>query len=111
MKHRFFLIAILFCLTPALTLSVSAEEPNAADPAVEQQNTVDLDGGGSTTSGDVAAGAGMTDLISASGRRYHIASNAAPICARSGDSPFSARLIYHYSRCAGKSKIRGKIKV
>ena len=52
MKHRFFLIAILFCLTPALTLSVSAEEPNAADPAVEQQNTVDLDGGGSTTPGE-----------------------------------------------------------
>ena len=62
-------------------------------------------------SGDVAAGADMTDLISASGQRYHIASNAAPIRARSGDSPFSARLIYHYSRCAGKSKIRGKIKV
>ena len=52
MKHRFFLIAFLFFLTSAQPLSVSAEEPNAADPAVEQQNTVDLDGGGSTTPGE-----------------------------------------------------------
>ncbi len=36
-------------------------------------------------SGEVAAGADMTDLISASGQRYHIASNAAPIHARSGE--------------------------
>ena len=35
-------------------------------------------------SGEVAVGADMTDLISASGRRYHIASNAAPIQAKSG---------------------------
>jgi len=36
-------------------------------------------------SGEVAAGADMTDLISASGQRYHIAANAAPIHARSGE--------------------------
>ena len=35
-------------------------------------------------SGEVANGADLTDLISASGERYHIASNAAPIHARSG---------------------------
>ena len=36
-------------------------------------------------SGEVAVGADMTDLVSASGQRYHIASNAAPIHARSGE--------------------------
>ncbi|MBR5681392.1 MAG: PAS domain-containing protein, partial [Clostridia bacterium] len=36
-------------------------------------------------SGEVAVGADMTDLISATGQRYHIASNAAPIHARSGE--------------------------
>ena len=36
-------------------------------------------------SGEVAVGADMTDLVSASGRRYHIASNAAPIHTRSGE--------------------------
>jgi len=36
-------------------------------------------------SGEVAVGADMTDLISSSGQRYHIASNAAPIHARSGE--------------------------
>ena len=36
-------------------------------------------------SGEVAAGADMTDLISVSGQRYHIAANAAPIHARSGE--------------------------
>ena len=36
-------------------------------------------------SGEVANGADLTDLISASGQRYHIASNAAPIHARSGE--------------------------
>jgi len=36
-------------------------------------------------SGEVAAGADMTDLISASGQRYHIAANAAPIHSRSGE--------------------------
>ncbi|MBP5411461.1 MAG: PAS domain-containing protein, partial [Lachnospiraceae bacterium] len=36
-------------------------------------------------SGEVAVGADMTDLISASGQRYHIASNAAPIHTRTGE--------------------------
>ena len=36
-------------------------------------------------SGNVAVGADMTDLVSASGQRYHIACNAAPIHARSGE--------------------------
>ena len=36
-------------------------------------------------SGRVTEGADMTDLISASGKRYHIASSAAPIHARSGE--------------------------
>ena len=36
-------------------------------------------------SGEVAVGTDMTDLVSASGQRYHIASNAAPIHARSGE--------------------------
>jgi len=36
-------------------------------------------------SGEVANGADMTDLVSASGQRYHIDSNAAPIHARSGE--------------------------
>jgi PAS domain S-box-containing protein len=36
-------------------------------------------------SGEIAAGEDMTDLISASGRRYHIAANAAPIHTRSGE--------------------------
>ena len=36
-------------------------------------------------SGEVANGADLTDLISASGERYHIASNAAPIHTRSGE--------------------------
>ena len=36
-------------------------------------------------SGEVANGADLTDLISSSGQRYHIASNAAPIHARSGE--------------------------
>jgi len=36
-------------------------------------------------SGEVAVGADMTDLVSASGQRYHIACNAAPIRARSGE--------------------------
>ena len=36
-------------------------------------------------SGEVAEGADLTDLVSASGRRFHIAANAAPIRARSGE--------------------------
>jgi len=36
-------------------------------------------------SGEVAIGEDQTDLISASGRRYHIAANAAPIRTRSGE--------------------------
>ena len=36
-------------------------------------------------SGEIANGADLTDLISVSGQRYHIASNAAPILARSGE--------------------------
>ena len=36
-------------------------------------------------SGEVAMGEDQTDLISASGRRYHIAANAAPIRTRSGE--------------------------
>jgi PAS domain S-box-containing protein len=36
-------------------------------------------------SGEVANGADLTDLVSASGQRYHIASNAAPIHTRSGE--------------------------
>ena len=36
-------------------------------------------------SGEVTVGADMTDLISASGHRYHIAANAAPIHTRSGE--------------------------
>ena len=52
MNHRFFLIAFLFCLTSALTFSVSAEEAAPADPAVEQRITADLDGGDSRTPGE-----------------------------------------------------------
>ena len=36
-------------------------------------------------SGEIAEGADQTDLISASGQRYHIAASAAPILARSGE--------------------------
>ncbi|MBR3506940.1 MAG: PAS domain-containing protein, partial [Lentisphaeria bacterium] len=36
-------------------------------------------------SGEVANGADLTDLVSVSGQRYHIASNAAPIRTRSGE--------------------------
>jgi PAS domain S-box-containing protein len=36
-------------------------------------------------SGEVAEGEDQTDLVSASGQRYHIASNAAPIRSRSGE--------------------------
>ena len=40
---------------------------------------------GALRSGIVTEGADLTDLISASGQRYHIASSAAPIHARSGE--------------------------
>ena len=52
MKHRFFLIAFLFCLTSALTFSVAYAADAPADPAVEQRTAADLDGGDSRTPGE-----------------------------------------------------------
>ena len=40
---------------------------------------------GALRSGELSEGADQTDLVSASGRRYHIASSAAPIRSRSGE--------------------------
>ena len=52
MKHRFSLIAFLFCLTSALTFSVAYAADAPADPAVEQRTAADLDGGDSRTPGE-----------------------------------------------------------